>query len=155
MPSIFQLISTALAVVGVALALIQYSRAQRFRRIQNLSAIWERFFKEERTRNLFNLLNDLELSPSPELVAKLSSPALNTDKLFYLAILEDVALYARLGEIDRLYAIDRFQWLFVYVFEREATRDAFWSGLGGAEERGQPYWRLSRTFAAQCAANLR
>ncbi len=149
MPTVFQLISTLVVVAGAILAWTQYARAQRFRRIQNLSMIWEKFFKEPKLRELFTLLNDVELGNRP--ASDLAKTELNTDKLHYLALLEDVALYARLGEVDREYAVGHFQWFFIYAFERESTRDAFWAGLGGTEERGQPYWSLSRAFAAECA----
>lgn len=152
MTSIFQIISTAVIIAGAILVWMQYLRAQRFRRIQNLSQIWERFFKDDRLRALFNLLNDVELGQRP--AAELARVELNSDKLHYLALLEDVALYARLGELDRDYAIDRFQWFFAYPFERDSTRDAFWSALGGATERGQSYWKLSREFATACSRRL-
>jgi hypothetical protein len=152
MSIVLQAISTFLVAGGALLAWLQFKKAQQFKRLQNLTAMWEKFFREGNLRSLFALLNDIELGVRPAGdLATIST----TDKLHYLAALDDVAIYAELGEVDERYAVEKFQWFFHYVFTHETIAPKFWENLGGEAEMKQPYWAQSRKFAVVCQARVK
>lgn len=148
---ILQSISTIVVLLSAIIALSQYIKQQKIKRIQNLSLIWEKFFKEERLVKLFSLLDEIELNP---IKANELNGISNTDKFYYLAILDDVAYYAKNGEVDEKYAIDKFQWFFYYVFSSEKTKVKFWESLGGIKEIEEKYWKNMRDFAIKCEKSI-
>ena len=150
--TVLQAVSTFLVAGGALLAWLQFRKAQQFKRLQNLTAMWERFFRESNLRALFAMVNDIELGTrSPDDLSTVST----TDKLHYLAALDDVAIYAELGEVDQRYAVEKFQWFFHYVFTHDTIAPKFWENLGGEAEMKQPYWAQSRKFALACQAKLK
>ncbi len=149
--TIFQIISTIVVSVSAIIALVSYLKQQKFKRVQNLSLLWEKFFKEEKLRVLFSLLDEIELEKaSPNDIKSIP----NADKLYYLAVLDDVANFSKNGEIDEKYAIDKFQWFFYYAFISEKTAAKFWESLGGIEETKQHYWQNIRLFAEKCKKSI-
>src|ERR1035437_4945071 len=89
---ILAIIGGGFALIGSGIALWQYSKQQQFKRLQNLSAILEKFFSNDDLLTLFSLLNDAN-----------STEVRNTSreiKLKFLVLLEEVAFYAEKFEVD-------------------------------------------------------
>ena len=70
-------------------------------------------------------------------------------KLVYLALIEEVALYADLDEVDKKQAKYMFQWHFHFVYNDEAIREVFWKNIGGKSEMNADYWKQSRDAAIE------
>ncbi|MHB8259588.1 MAG: hypothetical protein ACYDCN_05450 [Bacteroidia bacterium] len=116
-----ELIKVVSLILGGSFALWQYSKQQRFKRLQNLSSILQKFFDNDDLLTLFSLFNagnyaDVQRTP-PKIKYK------------FLALLEEVALYTEKFEVDKQHAIYLFQWHFRFVFTEEKTRKAFWYNL--------------------------
>lgn len=118
---ILAIIGGGFALIGSGIALWQYSKQQQFKRLQNLSAILEKFFSNDDLLTLFSLLNDAN-----------STEVRNTSreiKLKFLVLLEEVAFYAEKFEVDKEYAVYFFQWHFHFVYTNEETYKHFWYNL--------------------------
>ncbi len=135
----------SIAVITAAFAILGFVRnQQRFKRLQNLSLLWKDFTNDEKNMHLFNLMNEIE----SDHIAKEDLSAINTiDKLKYLALIEQVALYVEHFEVDKEYAKYLFQWHFYFVYQSAKTSNLFWNNLGGAEEMNASYWSKSRELA--------
>ncbi len=135
------------AVAGAAAwALYLFNRQQAFKRLQNLSALWKEFFKSDEMLSLFDLMNHID-SATADAAALETFPS--RQKLRYLALIEEVALYAERFEVDRKYVAYLFGWHFRFPYLSERTRGAFWFHLGGDDEMNAPYWAKSRKLAAE------
>lgn len=152
--TILQAISTIIVGMSAIIALFSYLKQQKFKRVQNLSLLWEKFFKEERLRYVLSLLNSINKKEDSHLLSNQKEIG-NADKLYYLAVLDDVAYYVKESEVDKKYAIDKFQWFFYYVYGDENIIDAFWDSIGGRGQIELEYWQTSKTFADECIANIK
>ncbi|MBC7554811.1 MAG: hypothetical protein H7257_12625 [Taibaiella sp.] len=150
MDSIINIIPGMSAVAAAFWGIYVYSKQQRFKRLQNLSQIFQRFADNKNDfLEIFALCDSSfpdygneEIQHLAELPAK--------SKLQYLALLEDVALYADYSKVDRNYAIHLFQWQFYYIYNDAVIARAFWSNLGGVEECVQSYWSYQKKFSGYC-----
>ena len=145
---ILPLLNTLLIIVGSGWAIYVYFQQQKFRRMQNLSAIWSKFINTEKFMKIFVMCDESSETSLAELANSSSQ-----DKLAYLGLVEEVALYVEQFEVDINYAIYLFQWHFYYAFNDEKTRAAFWKNIGGLEEMNKSYWSKSRSFATKCNPN--
>ncbi len=148
--TILSIINTLSIVGGGTFGLIQYSRQQRFKRVQNLFSIWEKFVGIEDNIKLFELFDRIEIEQGKdsESNAALRNYSQKT-KLKFLALLEEVAIYSKESEVDKEYAKYLFQWHFKYVFIQQYTKELFWHNMGGVGEIDAPYWAKSKGFAGQ------
>ncbi len=131
-------------IVAVFWALYLFRNQQRFKRLQNLSALWKDFVNDEINLHLFNLMNEIE---SDKVVNEDLSYISTASKLKYLALIEQVALYVEHFEVDKEYGKYLFQWHFYFVYQSAKTSHLFWSNLGGTEEMNATYWSKSRELS--------
>lgn len=136
--------SALIAAVVFGFAVFQYSEQQRFRRLQNLAAIWQRFYENVEFVDLFRLCNDIELDQGTDATLANYSSAV---KLRFLALLEEVALFAEYFEVDRKPTSELFRWHFYYVYGSVKTQSQFWQNIGGVEEAQSESWKSQRKFA--------
>lgn len=139
------IIQPLFVVLGGIFALYQYQKQQKFKRLQNLSALWKTFLSDEKMLDLFNLLNLAE-NKDPEIIENIR----NYDqkwKYKYLAMIEEVTLYVDTFEIDKPQAKYLFQWHFYFAYQSIDTVESFWNNLGGAEEMNASYWEKSRNLS--------
>ncbi|MDZ7935313.1 MAG: hypothetical protein U5M51_10185 [Emticicia sp.] len=130
---------------GGIFALYQFSKQQKFKRLQNLSSLWKTFLTDAEIMELFTFLNATEEGES-EKISQIASFEPKV-KLKYLALIEEVSLYIDAFEIDKGYAKYLFQWHFFFVYESKTTSSAFWENIGGKEEMNASYWSKSRLLA--------
>jgi hypothetical protein len=138
-------INLLILLVGGGWAIYQYFQQQKFKRLQNLSAIWNKFTTIKELMDIFGLCDNI-VTGDVSKVKELTNFSSN-DKLKFLALLEEVALYAEQSEVDNDYAKYLFQWHFKFVFTEEITKNAFWENIGGVGEIKENYWEKSRIFA--------
>ena len=141
------IIQPLVVIFGGIFALYQYQKQQKFKRLQNLSTLWKSFLGDEKILDLFNLLNLAEHhDPAVIEAIKTYDPKM---KYRYLAIIEEVTLYADTFEVDKPQAKYLFQWHFYFAYQSPDSVEAFWENLGGEEERNATYWSKSRNLAKQ------
>jgi hypothetical protein len=141
------IIQPLVVIFGGIFALYQYQKQQKFKRLQNLSTLWKSFLADEKILDLFNLLNLAENNESTVIEAiKDYDPKI---KYRYLAIIEEVTLYAETFEVDKPQAKYLFQWHFYFAYQSPDSVEPFWNNLGGEEERNASYWAKSRNLAKQ------
>lgn len=143
--SILPFVNTALVAIGVGFGAYQYQKQQVFKRIQNLSSLWEKFFDSKEFLELFDLCNEIEMISDQEKINRLGNYD-KTVKWKFLAMLEEVAIYASIGEVDEKYAIDFFKWHFYFVFKSDKTAGHFWGNMGGDEEKNSKSWKKQQEF---------
>ena len=61
------IIQPLFVILGGIFALYQYQKQQKFKRLQNLSALWKTFLNYEKMLDLFNLLNLAE-NKDPQII---------------------------------------------------------------------------------------
>ena len=142
----FKYLPSFAVIVAAFWALYLFRNQQRFKRLQNLSALWRDFTNDEKNLHLFNLMNEIE---SNKVVNENLSNIETAIKLKYLALIEQVALYVEHFEVDKSYAKYLFQWHFYFVYQSDKTSNLFWSNLGGAEEMKASYWGKSRDLSSK------
>ena len=140
----FQYLPSIAVIFAAFWALYLFRNQQRFKRLQNLSALWRDFTNDEKNLHLFNLMNEIE---SDQVVNEDLSHVETATKLKYLALIEQVALYVEHFEVDKGYAKYLFQWHFYFVYQSGKTSNLFWSNLGGTEEMNASYWSKSRDLS--------
>ena len=145
------IIQPLFVIFGGIYALYQYQKQQKFKRLQNLSALWKTFLNDEKLLDLFNLLNLAE-NRDPQIIEDIR----NYDqklKYKYLAMIEEVTLYVDTFEIDKPQAKYLFQWHFYFPYQSKDTAESFWSNLGGVDEMNAPYWSKSRNLSKMFLPN--
>jgi hypothetical protein len=141
------IIQPLVVIFGGIFALYQYQKQQKFKRLQNLSTLWKSFLGDEKMLDLFNLLNLAEnFDPAVIEAIKNYDPKM---KYRYLAVIEEVTLYADTFEVDKPQAKYLFQWHFYFAYQSPDSVEPFWDNLGGAEERNASYWAKSRNLAKE------
>lgn len=138
-----------LLFVGLLIGIYQYYRQQKFKRLQNLSALWRGFTENSDLLPLFNLMDEIENgdnSRSDELKSYNRQV-----KLRYLALIEEVSLYVTEFEVDKAYAKYLFQWHLYFPYISKKTAIDFWDNLGGMQEMNASYWQKSRSLATEFA----
>ena len=133
------------ATAGILLAFFQYRRQRVFERMKNLTQLWERFAEKEHLAEIFALLDN----PTVENQKKLKDASLIADKLRYLALLDEVTLFAWLDEVDKEKACYLFQFHFYNCIWGKGG-EAFWEYQGGLKEVEKPYWKDFLHFAQEC-----
>lgn len=141
---ILQYLPSIAIIVAAFWALYLFRNQQRFKRLQNLSALWKDFVNDEKNLHLFNLMNELE---SDQVVNEDLAYISTASKLKFLALIEQVALYVEHFEVDKEYGKYLFQWHFYFVYLSAKTSDLFWSNLGGPAEMNAEYWGKSRELS--------
>ena len=129
-------------IIGLFVGLYQYNRQQKFKRLQNLSSVWQKFITNDDLLELYTMLDSGDYT-------SLSNFSTRT-KLKFLALLEEVSLYVEEFEVDKAQAVYLFQWHFYSVFNDEQTKESFWNNMGGIEEAEKDYWKKSKIFAQSC-----
>jgi hypothetical protein len=142
-------IQTLGLIIAACWALHLFRKQQRFKRLQNLSALWKNFVNDESNFNLFVLMDEIHSTAAEG--TDLSNHDIKT-KLRYLALIEEVALYVENFEVDKQYARYLFQWHFYYVYQCSSTKSAFWSNIG-LEEIDKDYWSKSRNLSKSFIPN--
>lgn len=140
-------ISHLMVFFGGIFAFYQYYQQQKFKRLQNLSSLWKSFLGDDKILDLFNLLNLAE-KKDPQIIEEIR----NYDqklKYKYLAIIEEVTLYADNFEVDKPHAKYLFQWHFFFAYQSTDTVEHFWYNLGGSEEMMASYWAKSRNISKE------
>ena len=131
--------------LGGIFALYQFNKQQKFKRLQNLSALWKTFINDVEVMELFTFMNSIEKGEENK-ISELSEASSKT-KLKYLAMIEEVALYIDAFEIDKDYAKYLFQWHFYFIYCSPETSTSFWNNIGGLQEMNASYWAKSRMLA--------
>ena len=141
------IVQPLVVIFGGIFALYQYQKQQKFKRLQNLSTLWKSFLSDEKILDLFNLLNLAE-DHDPTVIEAIKDydPKM---KYRYLAIIEEISLYAETFEVDKPQAKYLFQWHFYFAYQSPNSVEPFWENLGGTEERNASYWSKSRNLAKQ------
>lgn len=134
-------IKTITLLIGGFFAFFQFSKQLKFRRLQNLSLLLHKFSENEDFLELFIDLDENNIE-------KIKQTKYKT-KLAFLALIEEVALYSELSEVDKNYARYMFQWHFYFVFQSDITKEAFWSNIGGLDEMKMGYWDKSRKLSSE------
>ena len=145
------------AVATALWGIYVFNKQQKFKRLQNLSLILQRFGDKKEFLDLFNLFDQSltiekksnKIIYNNDYLKKLTNVP-SENKLQYLVLLEEVALYAWSFEIDRKYAVHLFQWHFYFVYNNAETSKAFWNNLGGIEEINEAYWEYQKKFSSYC-----
>jgi hypothetical protein len=137
----------AIALASFLIALNTYQKAQKFKRIQNLSNIWQRFLNTDTFLDLFVLMEKRSINTDAAPMLQAFDEKI---KFKFLGMLEEVALYANSFEVDREQAVYLFQWHFHYLFNSKDTREDFWHNIGGVSEMNSISWKQSHTFASFC-----
>lgn len=146
------------AVAAAIWGIYVFNKQQKFKRLQNLSLILQRFGDKKEFINLFNLC-DQSIDNIDKQTRQITYNAdyLNIlmkenaeNKLQFLVLLEEVALYAKSFEVDRDYAVHLFQWHFYFVYNNPEISRAFWENLGGVDEINKAYWEYQRSFSSFC-----
>ena len=152
MRSVLSVIPALTAVVAAIWGIYSFNKQQKFKRLENLSLIFQRFADKDDFIDLFTMCDEAFLGngryEETHLSALKKAPA--KLKLKYLALLEEVALYASYSEVDKKYAVHLFQWHFYYIFNDATLADAFWFNLGGGDEKTKSYWEYQKQFARYC-----
>src|ERR1700722_20719467 len=113
--SFLPIVNTSIILTGGILALIQYNKQQRFKRINNLVSIWQKFINSDENMELFDLCDQIESSGVND--ENLNNQLVNFDrriKLKFLGLLEEVAIFTEKFEVEKKYANYLFQWHFKY-----------------------------------------
>ena len=131
-------------IIGAGFTYYQYTKQQRFKRIQNLSSLWKNFSSDSEIFDVFTLMNDIESGKDGVNTLQNFSPKI---KLKYLALIEEVTLYVNETEVDKELARYLFQWHFYFVYQSPLTTTAFWENIGEAEEMNASYWAKSRNLS--------
>ena len=131
--------------LGGIFALYQFNKQQKFKRLQNLSALWKTFINDSEVMELFSFMNSIEQGEE-EKIKELALFSSKT-KLKYLAIIEEVALYIDAFEVDTNYAKYLFQWHFYFAYKSPEATSSFWQNIGGEHEMNASYWSKSRVLA--------
>jgi len=154
------LIATIPIITAIAAAIwgiYVFNKQQKFKRLQNLSLILQRFGDKKEFLELFNLCDqsinidrqNKQITYNQDYLDKLANEN-SGNKLQFLVLLEEVALYAKSFEVDKDYAAHLFQWHFYYVYNNPKTSEAFWRNLGGLVETKEQYWSYQKAFSSYC-----
>ena len=134
-----------------------FNKQQKFKRLQNLSQLLQRFGNSTEFVDIFNSFDQsinidhdtTELTYDQNFIEKIKELDYRS-KMQFLVLLEEVALYAWSFEVDRDYAVHLFQWHFYFVYNNPKISTAFWENLGGIEETNKSYWAYQKSFAKYC-----
>jgi hypothetical protein len=137
------------AIIAAFWGIYVYNKQQRFKRLQNLSQLFQRFADKNDFLEIFSLCDEsyIDRNSHNEVSLELLKNTSVKTKLQYLALLEEVALYASYSEVDRKYAVHLFQWHFYYIYKDLRISESFWHNLGGIKEKDKPYWQYQKHFS--------
>jgi hypothetical protein len=139
--------------VGLGVGVYQYYQAERFKRMQKLFDLFETFRTNERFVNLFSAFENLSDNPTSTESSLTIAGGNDEDKIVkyqFLALLEEVALFAESELIKSDDAIYMFHFHFFYVFGPCKQSKLFWEDIGGENEPKKPGWARSYAFAKRC-----
>ena len=156
MEILLQLLPITATLCAVIWGIYVFNKQQKFKRLENLNHIFQRFADKDDFIDIFTLCDIAYISTTnyhQDALDKLSAVT-EKNKLRYLALLEEVALFAASFEVDKQHAIHLFQWHFYYVFNEPKISEAFWSNLGGRDEINKPYWGYQKKIANQCLPKI-
>jgi len=150
-------VSILIVIAAAIWGIYVFNKQQKFKRLQNLSAILQRFGDKREFVELFNLFDqsldvdkkNKQITYNSDYLDRLAN-ASSENKLQFLVLLEEIALYAKSFEVDRDYAVHLFQWHFYFVYNNPKTANAFWENLDGIDEINQPYWEYQKSFSIFC-----
>ena len=153
----FVLMSLSISAIW---ALIVYKKQQKIARIQNLVSVFRRFAENSQFVELFALCDALySCGDSGARAADIEK--LKTfdsgGKYRYLALLEEVAVYAKNDAVLQSDALHLFQYHFHYIYNCPDIVAAFWWNIGGeasGREHTKKGWRYQSDFALQCRASI-
>lgn len=151
MENVLTIIPAISAVAAAAWGIYVFNKQQRFKRLLNLSQIFQRF--ADARNGFFDVFSFCDQAYEPgvgfdQIILDDLMGIPVKRKLQYLALPEEAALYASYSEVDRKYAIHLFQWHFCYVYANAALATAFWFGLGGVSEKEKPYWEYQKHISS-------
>jgi len=153
MNSLITTIPIISAVAAGIWGLYIFNRQQRFKRLQNLSQIFQRFADKNDFMELFTLCDQVFIDKSNQSNLDELSKFSAVNKMRYLALLEEVALFSRYSEVDKEYAVYLFQWHFYYIYNDSTVSESFWKNIGEVVEKDKPYWKYQKDFSVSCNPN--
>ena len=133
------LISVGCTAISAILAIIVYTKQQKMNRIQNLISVFQRFANNDDFIAIFNYCDAcyvrINNTEDKQLASNLNelktiSPE---KKLKYLALLEEIAIFAKNSVVISKNAIHLFKFHFYYVYGNHAISSAFWDNIGIGE----------------------
>ena len=143
--------------VGLGVGVYQYYQAERFKRMQKLFDLFAVFRDSSNYVNFFALNEALVDDPENHTIQERIKGNNEQDdqiKYQYLALLEEVALFADSRLIRREDAIYMFHFHFFYVFGDCIQSQLFWERLGGRSEIKKESWARAYAFAQRCFAQV-
>ena len=156
------LISVILTAISVILGVIAFLRQQKINRLQNLISVFQRFSGNDDFLMIFDIcdacyvrLNDK--AKEVELGNRLSDlKSIPTEKKFkYLALLEEISIYAKNSAVMSKNAIHLFKFHFHYLYGDHMISEAFWDNLGsGKSEKYKEGWSYQMDFAKICTSKI-
>jgi hypothetical protein len=76
--------------------------------------------------------------------------------LKYLALLEEIAIFAKNSAVINKNALHLFKFHFYYVYGNHTISSAFWNNLGsGDTEKLKEGWSYQLEFAQKCARQIK
>ena len=156
------LISVMCTAVSAILATTAYLRQQKINRIQNLISVFQRFSNNDDFLSIFNASDASYVRLNKSGSEQELSDYLNNlktipaeKKIKYLALLEEIAIFAKNSAVMSKNAIHLFKFHFYYLYGNHTISAAFWNNIGsGASEKNKEGWSYQSDFAKKCKANI-
>ena len=158
---IIKLIAVICTAIVVNVGIITYIKQQKINRIQNLITVFQRFANNDDFILLFSLcdssyvkVGDSAMQTELNILLDEIRNITTDKKLKYLALLEEIAIYAKNSSVIREHAIHLFKFHFFYVYGNNPISLAFWNNVGGNKEKEKEGWSYQNIFAKICEKNI-
>ena len=157
------LISATCTALSAILAVIVYIRQQKINRLQNLISVFQRFSNNDDFISIFSVCDSCYVKlNTPANEQELSSLlnqliAIAPEKKYkYLALLEEIAIFAKNSAVISKNAIHLFKFHFYYVYGDGKISAAFWQNIGsGPNEKNKEGWNYQNDFAQKCKLHIK
>ena len=156
------LISAICTAISAILGVFAYLRQQKINRIQNLISVFQRFANNDDFLSIFSACDASyvrlnEPSSEQELRIYLDNlKAISSEKKYkYLALLEEIAMFAKNSAVINKNAIHLFKFHFYYIYGDHKISAAFWLNIGsGVNEKNKEGWNYQNDFAKKCEVSI-
>ena len=157
MDKVVENIALVMLSISAVWALMFYRKRYR---IQNLVSVFRRFSENAKFVEIFtccDALYSLRHSDALNEVAEKLKSFDASRKYQYLALLEEVAVYAKNDAVVQKDALHLFQYHFHYIYNCPDIVAAFWWNIGGEADGHEPSkkgWRYQSDFARVCKDSI-
>lgn len=150
-------LAACFTAISIIWGVIVYIRQQKINNLQNLVSVFQRFSNNDNFIHIFRLCDDIYVydknsnQQAAAFIIQQLEEVSPENKLKYLALLEEVAVFAKNAKVLRDDALHLFKFQFHYLYNVPIVADAFWKNIGGGQnERTKDGWSYQRTFAEEC-----